>query len=160
MTIEDDLSYLPLRVARVGDTGKRTFDAEDKRRLIEACRQPGGSLSGMALKAGINANQQYKWVHGRGRKRGRSNEVAEPEHDADVRPAFGPVVSIGDVTAPLGAGPESAVSARREAASPSSQASAPARLTARLPNGVTVALQCRGQDAGLVKAMIEALGAR
>ncbi|MGH1506981.1 hypothetical protein [Ralstonia solanacearum] len=50
MTTEDELSYLPLKVTRVGDNGKRTFDAEDKRRLIEACRQPGVSLSGMALK--------------------------------------------------------------------------------------------------------------
>ncbi|MEF9416952.1 MULTISPECIES: IS66-like element accessory protein TnpA [Ralstonia solanacearum species complex] len=160
MTIEDDLSYLPLRVVRVGDTGKRTFDAEDKRRLIEACRRPGVSLSGMALKAGVNANQLYKWVHGRGRKRGQADEATAPDRDADVRSAFVPVVAISDVAAPIEAVPKSAVSARREAASPALPAAALARLTARLPNGVTLALECRGQDAGLVKAMIEALGAR
>lgn len=38
------VDYLPRKVTHVGDDGKRTFDAEDKRRLIEACRQPGVSL--------------------------------------------------------------------------------------------------------------------
>ncbi|MFV8686675.1 IS66 family insertion sequence element accessory protein TnpB, partial [Ralstonia pseudosolanacearum] len=94
-----------------------------------------------------------------GRKRGQANETA-PDRDADVLSAFVPVVAISDVAAPIGAVPESAASARREAASPALPVAALARLTARLPNGVTVALECRGQDAGLVKAMIEALGAR
>jgi transposase len=34
----------------------------DKQRLIKACLQPGASLSGLALKAGVNANQLRKWV--------------------------------------------------------------------------------------------------
>jgi transposase len=59
---EDDLSFLPLRVTRVGVGGKRSFDAADKRRLVEACLRPGASLSGLALKAGVNANQLHKWV--------------------------------------------------------------------------------------------------
>ncbi|MDB0525043.1 IS66-like element accessory protein TnpA [Ralstonia solanacearum] len=139
MTTEDELDYLPLKVTHVGDNGKRTFDAEDKRRLIEACRQPGVSLSGMALKAGVNANQLHKWVYGRGRKRRRDNELAALEREADVRSAFIPVVAA---TAGL------------------NLTASPARLTAQLPNGVTVTLECSGQDASLVKAMIEALGAR
>ncbi|MFM0086875.1 IS66 family insertion sequence element accessory protein TnpB, partial [Paraburkholderia sediminicola] len=40
---EDDLSFLPLRVTRVGVGGKRSFDPADKRRLIEACLRPGAS---------------------------------------------------------------------------------------------------------------------
>ncbi len=48
---EAEYSFLPLRVLRVGVGGKRTFEPEGKRRLIEACRQPDVSLSGMALKA-------------------------------------------------------------------------------------------------------------
>lgn len=144
MTIEDDRNYLPLRVVRVGHTGKRTFDAEDKRRLIEACRRPGASLSRMALKVGVNADQLYKWVHGRGRKRGQAYEATVPARDdVDVRQAFVPVVAISDVAAPTEAAPESAASVRGETASP-----ALARLTARLPNGVTIALECRGKTQG------------
>ncbi len=105
MTTEDELSYLPLQVIRVGDNGKRTFDAEDKRRLIEACRRPGVSLSGMALKAGVNANQLHKWVHGRGRKHGRGSEAAVLDSDAGGQPAFVPVVAVGNVVGPMGAGP-------------------------------------------------------
>jgi transposase len=59
---EDDLSCLPLRMTRVGVGGKRSFDLADKRRLIEACLQPGASLTGLALTAGVNANQLHKWV--------------------------------------------------------------------------------------------------
>ena len=59
---DDDLSFLPLRVkgVGVGVGGKRSFDPMDKRRLVEACPGPGGSLSGLALKAGVNANQLHK----------------------------------------------------------------------------------------------------
>ncbi|HHX0887827.1 TPA: transposase [Pseudomonas aeruginosa] len=57
-----DLSHLPLTVINVGKHGKRSFDPDDKRRLIQACLQPGVSISGMALRAGINANQLHKWI--------------------------------------------------------------------------------------------------
>lgn len=59
---EDDLSFLPLKVTKVGGKGMRTFDPDGKRRLIEACRRPGVSRSGLALKAGVNANQLDKWL--------------------------------------------------------------------------------------------------
>ncbi|MFJ2456467.1 transposase [Pseudomonas protegens] len=58
----NDLTFLPLKVINVGGRGKRTFDPDGKRRLIEACLQPGVSISGMALRAGINANQLRKWI--------------------------------------------------------------------------------------------------
>jgi transposase len=58
----DDLSFLPLKVTKVGPTGKRTFDPDGKRRLIQTCRRPGVSISGMALKAGVNVNQLHKWI--------------------------------------------------------------------------------------------------
>ena len=52
------------------------------------------------------------------------------------------------------------VVARREAAAPALRGPVPARLRAQLPNGVTLELECGGRDGALVKAMIEALGAR
>jgi transposase len=55
---QDDLTFLPLRVTRVGVGGKRSFDPLGKRRLIEACLQPSASLSGLALKAAAVAAQR------------------------------------------------------------------------------------------------------
>jgi transposase len=48
-----DLDFLPLKVTHVSPNGKRSFDPDDKRRLVEVCLQPGASLSGFALKAGV-----------------------------------------------------------------------------------------------------------
>lgn len=58
----NEVDFLPLRVTGVTGAGKRKFDAEGKRKLIEACLQPGASITGLALKAGVNANQLHKWV--------------------------------------------------------------------------------------------------
>ena len=59
---ENEVYFLPLRVTGVTAAGKRKFDAEGKRKLIVACRQPGASIAGLALKAGVNANQLHKWI--------------------------------------------------------------------------------------------------
>jgi transposase len=152
---DDDLSFLPLKVTKVGPRGKRTFDPDGKRRLVEACRHPGVSISGMALKAGVNANQLHKWI--------RDDEREDAVDDAAecVAPPFMPVVTLGEVSRPVEAMVESApVVTRREAAAPALRAPVPARLRAQLPNGVTIELECGGRDGALVKAMIEALGAR
>lgn len=136
---EAEFSFLPLQVLRVGVGGKRTFEPEGKRRLIEACRQPDVSLSGMALKAGINANQLRKWI--------RRSE----QRKAVLRtlPAFVPVVAVDGAPPSM---PHDALS-RAPIRVPD------ARLTARLPNGVTVELACGGQHAPLLRTMLEALGA-
>lgn len=55
--------FFPLRVSSVTAAGKRRFDSDGKRKLIDACLQPGASIAGLALKAGVNANQLYKWIH-------------------------------------------------------------------------------------------------
>ncbi len=143
---ESEFSFLPLQVVRVGVGGKRTFDAEGKRQLIEACCQPGVSVSRMALKAGINVNQLLrKWI-----RRSTRREAALPP-----LPAFVPVVA-GDDTMPFVAAkptlPDDAVRSVR----PTSSC---AYLTARLPNGVTVELACGGEHEPLLRTLIEALGA-
>lgn len=130
---EVDLSFLPLKVRRVGIGGKRTFDAEGKRRLIEACCQPGVSVSRMALKAGVNANQLRKWIRGNTRR-----EAVQPP-----LPAFVPVVAIDDATRPNPAGIPCQA----------------AHFTARLPNGITIELACGGEHAPLLRTLLEALGA-
>ena len=155
----DDLSFLPLKVTKVGPTGKRTFDLDGKRRLIAACRRLGVSISGMALKAGVNVNQLHKWIRDDERE-GTVDAIATATAEC-LEPAFMPVVTLGEVSRSVEAMVESApVSARREAAAPTLRASVPACLRAQLPNGVTLELECGGRDGALVKAMIEALGSR
>jgi len=56
----DDYPFLPLKVILTGPCGKRTFDRAGKWMLIAACLRPGVSISGMALKAGINAGQSHE----------------------------------------------------------------------------------------------------
>jgi transposase len=41
---------------------RRHFDAGFKREVVQACQQPGMSVSGVALHYGLNANTVRKWV--------------------------------------------------------------------------------------------------
>ena len=150
---DDDLSFLPLKVTKVGATGKRTFDTDGKRRLIQACRRPGVSISGMALKAGVNANQLHKWIRDDESESAVAG-AAEPE-----APAFMPVLTLGEVRRSVHAQVVSEPMTRPQVAAPTPQVAAPARLRAQLPNGVTLEFECGSRDGGLVKAMVEALGA-
>ena len=152
---EDDLSFLPLRVTRVGVGGKRSFDPTDKRRLVEACLRPGASLSGLALKAGVNANQLHKWVQARERARPPIgyNEPVAPS-------AFVPVVAIDEPTAVMASAPASHHATRAESSRVSPRSTRLARLSAHLPNGVKLELECSAEDVAIVNAMVAALGAR
>jgi transposase len=152
---QDDLTFLPLRVTRVGAGGKRSFDPVDKQRLVDACLQPGASLSGLALKAGVNANQLRKWV----RLREQSNA---PVRDgiAAASSAFVSVIATGGSTPVLAAAPATRPAPELERLRLSSRAASAARLSAQLPNGVKLELECSADDAVLVGAMIAALGAR
>ena len=49
-------------MAHIDEGGRRCFDPDGKRRLVEACGKPGASVAGLALKAGVNANQLRKWI--------------------------------------------------------------------------------------------------
>nr|WP_315594914.1 transposase [uncultured Cupriavidus sp.] len=155
--MEAEFDVLPLRVIRVRSNGKRDFDRSDKRRIVETCLQPGVSVSGMALKLGINTNQLRKWI--------RLHQVAKEAAAAtgSTLPAFVPVVEVSNVMQVTGSPavrgrPPAEVPVRTQPAQRPSPISA--LLKARLPNGVTVELECGGQDVALVTAMIEALGAR
>jgi transposase len=148
--------FLPLRVVTVSSDGKRRYDERDKQRLIEACLHSGVSVAGMALKAGVNANQLRRWI---GKHKAKQKDACAMDMLAAAPTAFVPVMEvtdgIGSVASTRLATPPKALPApvRREA-----MHAAPSRLKAQLPNGVSLELECAGQDAGLVKAMIEALG--
>jgi len=152
--------FLPLRVTHIGPDGKRRYDKRDKQRLIEVCLQPGTSVAGMALKAGVNANLLRRWIRLYEDRRGGT--VAEAV--AESAPAvFVPVIEVDCVRtkpeAPPSVKPD-VLPARREAVHASQRPPLPSRLVAQLPNGVSLELECSGQDSALLKAMIDALKVR
>ena len=51
----------PVDGVRVNRTGRRTYTAEYKRRLVEQCTE-NVSVSGIALANGINANLLRRWI--------------------------------------------------------------------------------------------------
>ncbi len=87
---DDESDFMPLRVIRECSNGKRRYDPEGKRRLMEACLLPGASIAGLALKAQVNANQLHKWI--RLHERAKSAHAAEDTVDPATT-AFIPVVS-------------------------------------------------------------------
>jgi len=58
---------MPVDGVRVNRTGRRTYSAEYKHRLVEQCKE-GVSVAGIALANGINANLLRRWIvrHRRG----------------------------------------------------------------------------------------------
>jgi len=135
----------PLGLETVGvlRNGRRRYDPASKQRLVEACLQPGVSLAGLALQHGVNANLLRKWVA----KRQLQNGDGQPEARTPIAPAFIPV------RAPSPSPTRSAAGAIAVCATERSYAG---RLTASMPNGVTLSLE--GGDARLLSAVIEALG--
>lgn len=60
-------------VARKKRDGRNIYDADAQRKLVEACLQPGVSVSGMALAHGLNTNVLRKWLI-RERKRDETSQ--------------------------------------------------------------------------------------
>jgi transposase len=129
----EQVDFLPLQPIRVRSNGKRDYDPVAKQRLIRMCVESGASVSSMALKAGVNANQLRKWI-------GQSRQTAHAGKAALV-----PFVAVqtGAVVDP-----------------PSAAAPASGRLavlSARFPNGTTLELPCNTDDAALIRALVDAL---
>ena len=90
---QNEVDFFQLRVTGVTAAGKRKFDAEGKRKLIDACLQPGASIAGLALKAGVNANHLHKWIQ----LRERANAAAATASVKPLSSAFVPVVTVNEV---------------------------------------------------------------
>lgn len=91
MTEQSTALSRPLVVGLKRD-GRRCYDPEAKRALVEACLRPGVSVARMALEQGINANLLRKWM---GDYRGAVASAATVTAAPPVAlPAFAPVVSI------------------------------------------------------------------
>ena len=160
--LQTDFDFLPLRVIGKSVDGKNRYDRDSKRKMIEACQKPGASVAGLALKAGVNANQLRKWIS-LDRVKSRSRSARQPAPASTQ--AFVPVLEVVDAEpVHLPAKPSlpdaQPAATRREPMRPSQRAPLPSRLVAQLPNGVSLELECDQQDTALLKAMIDALRAR
>jgi transposase len=148
----------PLRLDVVGvlRNGRRRYDPASKRGLVEACLQADVSLSGLALQHGVNANLLRKWVaeHQRQQRYG----VVEGAIGR-ARDIFVPVVELCGVAGPPEPPAPSPIRQPVHAPKTARRLDPPGpRLTVEMPNGVTLRLECSGQDVELVSAMILTLG--
>src|SRR3954462_11385286 len=148
--MSDPSNSLRLEVVSVLRNGRRRYDPVSKQRLVEACRQPGASLAGLALRHGVNANLLRKWVTGRPGQQRAGTAVSASERTTEV---FVPVVELCGMADP----PEPSAPPSVQHPVQPVKAAGP-RLTVDMPNGVTLRLECSGQDVELVSAMIVTLG--
>jgi transposase len=154
--MSDPSNPLRLEVVGVLRNSRRRYDPASKQRLVEACLQSGVSLASLALQHGVNANLLRKWVAEHQRQ--QRNGVAEGAIGRATE-VFVPVVELCGVAGP----PEPPVPpptqppVQRAKVARHTDPPAP-RLTVEMPNGVTLRLECSGQDVELVSAMIVTLG--
>ena len=122
----DDTPKLQVRL--VGRDGRRRYDPASRDRLVAACLEPGVSVSRLALEHGVNANLVRKWL-----KRAK---------EARALPAvstFVPVQIATDMQSSSASGPPTNVE-------PVGKRSHASRLSAVLPNGISLTLECSDVD--------------
>ena len=153
--MSDPSNPLRLEVVGVLRNGRRRYDPASKRRLVEACLQPGVSLAGVAMRHGVNANLLRKWVNGQ-QQQWNGVEEGAIERATEV---FVPVVELCGVAGPPEPPTPPLVQHQVQPAKATRHTDPPApRLTVEMPNGVTLRLECSGRDVELVSAMIVTLG--
>ncbi len=143
-----------LRVRLVGRDGRRRFETTSKERLVAACLEPGVSVSRLALEHGVNANLLRKWI-----KKDRAARSLPPSPSAFIRVQLEESAertlsrpdSVATVDLPATCDEVDGSELRETAV-----LSCPAKVSASLPNGVKLALEC--SDVGALTAIIGALG--
>jgi len=140
-----------LRVRLVGRDGRRRYDPASRERLVAACLEPGVSVSRLALEHGINANLLRKWI-----KKAKEVRPLPPSSTS----AFVPVQVTTDRSLPMQSSALDRPATRGEERRPQSERidrlSSPAKVSASLPNGVKLTLEC--SDVNALAAILGALG--
>ncbi|MDX8483466.1 transposase [Mesorhizobium sp. VK24D] len=133
---------------------RRRYDPASKDRLVAACLEPGVSVSRLALEHGVNANLLRKWI-----KKRRESQSLPPSSP----PAFIPVQIESAADRALSrqrsmAAVDLPATCEVRGSEPKRAASypSPAKMSASLPNGVKLMLECGDVDA--LTAIIGALG--
>jgi transposase len=85
-----------LRVVRLSRDGRRRYDEDGKRALVEAALRPGESLARLAQEHGINANLLRKWTTKYLMEREKGISLASLKDDADERAPSPPAVEVMD----------------------------------------------------------------
>lgn len=154
--MSDPSNSLRLEVVGVLRNGRRRYDPASKQRLVEACLQPNVSLASLALQHGVNANLLRKWVAEHQRQQRNGVMAGAIEHATE---AFVPVIELRDVAGPVEPPAPAPLRPPAHRAKAARQPHPPApRLMVEMPNGVTLRLECSGQDVELVSVMIATLG--
>jgi transposase len=155
--MEDDGQKL--RVTVVHANGRRAFDPVSKERLIAACLEPGASVSRLALEHGVNANLLWKWIQQHRLVKKETLPTAPPSTPAfvpvHIEAAAERVLSKQNSAFALDLRPNNPGVRLPELAATGSLSS-PAKVSASLPNGVNLTLECGDVDA--LTAIIGALG--
>ena len=141
-----------LKVVKVGRDGKRRFDRQTKQKLVEACLVPGVSVAGLALKHGVNANLLRRWIKLHQQRRTHSLT------DAQAGEVTTPFIEVVEASTSMIASSSVKRHAVAAAQSKPTSASTASHLSAQMPNGVTLTLECGADGAVLIAAMIDALG--
>ncbi|WP_376743542.1 transposase [Ensifer canadensis] len=136
-----------LVVRLVGRNGRRRFDPASKDRLIAACLEPGASVSKLALQHGVNANLVWKWI----KKHTQARPFPPSSTSAFIPVQITAANSKFALEMPATDGEE-----QRSAPERMGPLSFPAKVSASLPNGVSVTVECNDVDA--LAAIIGALG--
>lgn len=75
---------------------RRLHTSEFKQQVVDACREPGASVAGVALAHGVNANLVRRWLRERGVEPPRRRALPAPElgfvpvHLVEPRPEASP----------------------------------------------------------------------
>ncbi|WP_353642847.1 transposase [Mesorhizobium sp. WSM2239] len=139
-----------LRVRLVGRNGRRRYDPASKDLLVAACLEPGVSVSRLALEHGVNANLLRKWI----KKRAEIQSLPPPSPPAFIAVQ---IESAGDrALSRQSSMPATCDEVRGSASKRTTPFFSPAKVSASLPNGVKLTLECGDVDA--LTATIGALG--
>ncbi|WP_438392824.1 IS66-like element accessory protein TnpA [Caballeronia sp. DA-9] len=118
--------------------------------------QPGVSVAGLALQAGVNVNLLRRWIklHQQCNGTAAATEVVDDVPTLAAVSALVLVFTIGrrEVIEQTGVTDSSLEPMRASSRPPVCP-----QLTVEMPNGITLRLDCSEQDAPLVSAIIETL---
>jgi transposase len=144
-----------LRVTFVARDGRCRYDPASKERLVSACLEPGVSVSRLALEHGVNANLVRKWV----KQRVESRSLPPPSLAAFIpveiesTPDRSLLRQGGTALVDL---PVTCDGGRVPVPTRTAPAFSGAKVSASLPNGVKLTLDCG--DVETLTAVIGALG--
>jgi transposase len=143
-----------LRVRLVGRNGRRRYETASKERLVAACLEPGVSVSRLALEHGVNANLLRKWIKKhtaiRSLPPSSPSSFIRVQLEGTADRALSRQDSVATVDLPATCDEVRGLEPKGAAFC------SPAKVSASLPNGVKLALECGDVDA--LTAIIGALG--